>query len=199
MVASAPRNWATMRPSWMTPTRSARARISSRLEEISSTATPWSRTSTSSCQTNWVAPMSRPRVGRAPPGERLALLLAEDRVLGDQHLQDHAAGVAVLGDVGDAMLAPGAHVGPGQLVVVQVDPAGVGRDQPDQGLDQLGLAVALDPGQPVDLRAAHVQVEPGHQLLACDRDPEVLDLEHGFPWAGLALDPAQQHRAADHH
>src|SRR5215217_9549458 len=65
MVASAPRNWATMRPSWMTPTRSARARISSRLEEISSTATPSSRASTSSCQMNWVAPMSRPRVGWA--------------------------------------------------------------------------------------------------------------------------------------
>src|SRR4029453_4898227 len=65
MVASAPRNWATMRPSWMTPIRSARARISSRLEEMSSTATPSSRASTSSCQTNWMAPMSRPRVGWA--------------------------------------------------------------------------------------------------------------------------------------
>src|SRR4029450_8714665 len=158
MVASAPRNWATMRPSWMTPIRSARARISSRLEEISSTATPSSRASTRPCQTNWVAPMSRPRVGwaaisslellsnsrprtsfcwlppdraeagggtlgaltrepraqrdrpapdglqveQAPPGERLALRLAQDRVLADQLLQDHAAGVAVLGDVGQA-------------------------------------------------------------------------------------------------
>ena len=74
-----------------------------------------------------------------------------------------------------------------------------GDGQADQGLDQLGLAVALDPGQPVDLRAAHVQVEPGQQLLAPDDDPQVLDLEHRPAGGGLALDPAQQHRAADHH
>jgi hypothetical protein len=77
--------------------------------------------------------------------------------------------------------------------------ARVGDGQADKGLDQLGLAVALDPGQAVDLRAAHVQVEPGQHVLAPRDHPDVLDLEHRLPGGRLALDPPQQHRPADHH
>jgi hypothetical protein len=76
--------------------------------------------------------------------------MAEDAVLPQRGLQQQAVPVAVLGDVADAVLAPLAGGGVGDVGAVEGDGARVGVAHAHDGLDQFGLAVALDPGDAED-------------------------------------------------
>ena len=82
LVGLAPRHSATMRPSYITSTRSVSARISLSSAETSSTARPLSRSARSWPWMNSVAPTSTPRVGcSAISSRRLVREFARDHDL----------------------------------------------------------------------------------------------------------------------
>ena len=66
-------------------------------------------------------------------------------------------GVAILGDVADAGLAPLAHRPMGDVVIHQRDRSGGDLVGADDRPDQLGLTVALDPGDADDLASVHLE------------------------------------------
>ena len=70
---------------------------------------------------------------------------------------DEAVVRAVLGDVADAGVEALARAVLGDVLAVERDLAGVGLDQPEQRLGQLGLAVALDAGDAEDLAGPHLE------------------------------------------
>ncbi len=115
-----------------------------------------------------VADDPRPRlaVDRVPVhadavGEGRRVVAVEHGVLGDAEVLDHAGALAVLGDVGDARrwrsraLARVMSLRRRKVTVPAGDAAQAG-----ERLDQLGLAVALDPGDADDLAGADVKSTP---------------------------------------
>src|SRR3546814_4625824 len=71
--------------------------------------------------------------------------------LADAELGHEAVVSAVLGHIADAGLETLASAVAGDVLAVEQDLSGVRLDQAEQRLDQLGLSVALDPGDPDDL------------------------------------------------
>ena len=78
---------------------------------------------------------------------------------------------------------------------LELDRAGVGRAEPDQGLGQLALTVALDAGHTEDLAGSNLEVDAVQLALA--REPP--DAKHRFADLDRRLLEPEQHRAADHH
>src|SRR5436305_1206871 len=95
----------------------------------------------------------RPPVMRSPTSSPLAVVDAEDRVLGEVEVEHQTAPLAVLRDVGDPPLLALARRKTGDLHPDELDPPAdpLLRHQPGERLDELGLAVALDPGDAHDL------------------------------------------------
>ena len=116
-----------------------------------------------------VSARAPPRSIQRPRDVRRPGLVAEDPVLPERRLQQQTLAVPVLGDVADPGLAPVPGGQPGDVPLAEPDGAG-GRAQAHDRVDQLGLAVALDPGD-----AEH--------LAGVDRQRDVL--EHG-PAVGRA-------------
>src|SRR2546426_12526633 len=79
------------------------------------------------------------------------VVVAEDHVFPPRHRQGDAAAVAVFRNVRDAHQADGAGRGVRDVAPVDQQPAPCDATQADQGLDQLGLAVALYARDAVDL------------------------------------------------
>ena len=77
--------------------------------------------------------------------------MAEDPVLPQRRLEQQAVAVAVLGNVGDAALAALARVPAGDVTFAEHDASRLGSTHAHDRLDELGLPVALDSGQPDDL------------------------------------------------
>ena len=198
----------TIRPSYITAIRSARANTSSSSVETMITAVPLSRSAMIRLWMNSIEPTSTPRVGCEAistlsgagqlPGDDDLLLVAarqrrrpaspwtgcgcrtprsaasafvaiaprlsamplenssrlvevEDEVLAHGERADVPVVRAVLGDVADAVLEALPRAVLADVRAVEPDLAGGGLDQPEQRLDQLGLAVALDAGDAEDL------------------------------------------------
>ena len=85
------------------------------------------------------------------------------------------------------------------LFAVDADMAGDRIAQARDRLGKLGLAVAIDPGQPQDLARLDREADAGHRLdAAVALDPEILDLEQRpADGRGRALD-VEHHVAPDH-
>src|SRR5690606_35652492 len=83
-------------------------------------------------------------------------LVAEHAVLPERRLQQQAVAVAVLGDVADAGLAAAQRGPGGDVVAVEAEAAARLADAHD-GLDELGLAVALDARDADDLALADLE------------------------------------------
>ena len=106
-------------------------------------------------------------------------VVVEREVLGEREVEDEPAGMAVLGDVPD----PGVV---GHLAGRRVLELTPGDDHPPRGsvaepgecVDQLGLAVVVDPGDPDDLAGANLEGDASDLLdPAVVEHVEVLDLE----------------------
>ena len=91
------------------------------------------------------------------------------------------------------------RVGRGDVGAVELDAAGGGSPQPDDGLDQLGLPVALDPGDGDDLAGADVEGHVGDgQLVALVADAEVRHAQHHVRRCRLAAIDHELHVPPDH-
>ena len=102
------------------------------------------------------AGVDAPDVEPAALGQRRLVVLAQRQVLGQREVEHQPAQVAVLGDVRHAGVAGVAHAPPGHLLArrsLMLPDDGVA--QAGDRLDQLVLAVAVDPGERHDLAAAH--------------------------------------------
>ena len=108
--------------------------------------------------------------------------------------------MAVLGDVRDACRGGRLDALAGDVATVDDDTARGRRTQARDRLDQLLLAVAVDPGDRHDLAAADGQRHPvdGHQV-AVVADLELLDREDRLLGLRGLLLHRQKHVAADHH
>ncbi len=132
-------------------------------------------------------------------GERLPVVRVEDEVLGHRERPDEAVFGAVLRHVGDARPQPGARCRARQVVAVQRDRAGRGGPQPHQRLAQLGLPVALHPGDAQDLPGPHVERQPVHQGPAVvAAHGQVGDPQHGLARLGRRLADPELDVPADH-
>src|SRR5690606_35913778 len=110
---------------------------------------------------------ARRPVHPGPPGIGWLRLVAEHRVLPQRGVEQQPAPVAVLGYVAEPRLAPPANRPVGDVDAVQLDATGARLAQTEQGLDELGLAVALDAGHADDLAPADRDVD------AVDHGPTV--------------------------
>ena len=71
--------------------------------------------------------------------------------------------------------------------------------QPGHRVDQLGLAVPVDAGDPDDLPGAHLERDAAHLLdPAVVEDAQAVDAEQRLSGVGGVLSDAQQDVAADH-
>ena len=109
--------------------------------------------------------------------------------------------VPVLGDVAHAHETALADGGVGDVLALERDPAARGGLQPGQGVDELGLAVAVDARDADDLARADLEgdVLDGAVLMDLGGDRQVLDgqnLAAGVQWA---LFHVEIDIAADHH
>ena len=122
------------------------------------------------------------------------VLIAQDQVVGHGHVQDQAAGLAVLGDKADAALFA---LGDGQLgdvLAVQQDAAGGGADDPGHQLGDLLLSAVVDAGQAEDLSLADLEADVVEPVPVGD----MVELQHDLvPDMGIV--PPLQHQVAPHH
>ena len=115
-----------------------------------------------------------------PAGVVVAAVEVEDEVLPHPERADVAVVGAVLGDVADAVVEALARTVLADVAALEEDLAGVGLDQSQQRLDQLGLAVALDAGDPEDLAGAGLEGDVLDDLVAARVDDgDVADVEDG--------------------
>src|SRR6185437_16583484 len=81
-----------------------------------------------------------------------------------------------------------------------LDRAALEAAQAGEGVDQLGLAVAVDARDPDDLPRPHVERDAPHLLQAAVvENVQVLDCEQRLPGCRGWLLDAEQDLAADHH
>ena len=107
--------------------------------------------------------------------------------------------VAVLRDVGDALLGPLADGQVGDVLSIEPDGAGVDLHHAVDGVGKLGLAVAGDAGHGEDLAAADLEGHVLHHVeLGAVLDGEVLHLQDDVLEAALGLVGLEVHLAADH-
>ena len=105
----------------------------------------------------------------------------------------------VLGDVADAVgqALPGALSA--DVLSLERHPAGGRRHQPEQGLDQLGLAVPLYAGDAEDLPASHVERDTvDHGVPAVVDHGEVVDHQDDVVGCPVGLVDGELDRSADH-
>ena len=134
-----------------------------------------------------------------PAGELLLAEQVEHQVLAHAEAADVAVVGAVLGDVADPALQALARPVPGDLLAVEEHPSLVGAHEAQQRLDQLGLPVALDPGDPEDLTGPGLEGDVLDHLVAADVDDrDVLGAQHRRAGLGLGLVDGQLDRASDH-
>jgi len=81
----------------------------------------------------------------------LGVVAVEHQVLGDVECENQAEPLTVLRDVGDVGIVHRTGRGQGHVDSIELDVTAQRIDEPGERLDQLGLAVALDPGDPNDL------------------------------------------------
>src|SRR3546814_12337472 len=94
---------------------------------------------------------------RAGVRELRAAVEVEDEVLADAELGHEAVVSAVLGHIADAGIETLASAVAGDVLAVEQALSGVRLDQAEQRLDQLGLSVALAPGEPDELAGPDLQ------------------------------------------
>src|SRR3990170_6953472 len=139
---------------------------------------------------------------QAEPAEAGVLRLAdvgEDEVLGQGEVEHETVALAILRDVPEPGVQRSArarvrHVLPG-------DDDAAPRRMADAGnrVDELRLAVAVDPGDADDLAAAHLERDaPDGLEPAVVEDAQALHLEQDLPRARRALLHLQEHLATDH-
>ncbi len=127
-------------------------------------------------------------------------MVAQDDVLREVELQHQPAAMPVLGHVRDPRRdrATGAVVR--DVAAQQLDGSGLRPSQADDGLDQLRLPVAADPGDAQDLAAAHLEPHALDGLqLAVVVDPQVAHLQRHLFRGSRGLLHREHHVAAHHH
>ena len=129
------------------------------------------------------------------PGELGVVLAPEHRVLPQRHVEDEALLVPVLGDVAHPGVADVEHRAPRDRRPLELDRAGCRRAQPDQGLRQLALPVALDAGHTQDLPRVDLETHAVQLPLA----GEVLDPQDRLADLHRRLLEPEQHGPAHHH
>ena len=103
------------------------------------------------------------------------------------------------GNVPDSLVESLARRVARDVLAGDLDHAALGLRQPGERVDQLGLAVAVDPGDADDLSRAHLErdVANGRQP-ALVEDIEVLHLEQGLPGLGRLLVHLEEDLPPDH-
>ena len=99
-----------------------------------------------------------------PLREWLLVVAVEHHVVGDREGTDQPVAIAVLGHVADAEIGDGPRVRAGDVVVAEHDGAGHRRPHAGDRLDELSLAVALDPGDAEDLTRPDGEAEGSDRL-----------------------------------
>src|SRR5206468_3833477 len=87
-----------------------------------------------------------------------AAVVFQEQVVGDGELEDDGFGVTVFGDVGEAIDAP-ANGFCGGVLGGDVDGAGGDFFCADDGLDEVGLSVAVDAGDADDFTGMDIEGE----------------------------------------
>ena len=132
----------------------------------------------------------------------LRLLKAlQNEVLLQRKVQNQAMLVSILGNVAHARVAAVANGRVGDVVAAEGDLAAGGLFKPRQGVDQIGLAVAVDACDAYDLARARGERNVLHSvvLVQAGGHPQILHLEHGLGGPGGAFLHHQLHGAAHHH
>src|SRR5713101_4059619 len=90
--------------------------------------------------------------------------------------------------------------GPGDVLAPDPDLTAARTPQAGESVDQLGLAVAVHPGEADDLPGTHVERDSAHGAeAAIVEDAEVLDFEQRLARGSRFLFDTQQDLAAHHH
>ena len=127
------------------------------------------RSTACGCRTRSTSPvgllLDHAPVHQRPAAERLVVVAGERDVLEHREVLDHPVALAVLGDVGDAVLR-GAGAGTAWVMSVPASaPPRLRAEQPDERLDQLGLPVALHAGDADELAGVHARTTRGRASL----------------------------------
>ncbi len=110
---------------------------------------------------------------------RLVVVRVEHDVLAHGEAEHQPTALAVLGDVGDARSVHLARRRGGEVLALDPDVAGEWRAEPSDRLDEFGLTVALDTGDPDDLAGPDLELDTLDGLLvAIVEHDEVVDVEH---------------------
>src|SRR5674476_1224304 len=135
-----------------------------------------------------------------PLGKRRLVEDVEDQVLGDGEASHQSVVRTVFGNVANPARENLVDAFVGDVIAVYANPSRGESSKADQGLRQLGLAVALDPGDGVDLARANRKADVVHDDLARLIDhSQRFDLQDRLTGCRDALVHRQQHGAAHHH
>ena len=85
------------------------------------------------------------------------VVVVQGDVLGEREVEHEPAALAVLRDVAEPRVEAVAAALVGDVLVADLDPARRDPAQAGERVDQLGLAVAVDAGDPDDLAAADLE------------------------------------------
>lgn len=129
--------------------------------------------------------------------------VAEDAVLPERGLQQQSVPVAVLGDDGHPVLAALARRRAGDVRTVQREGARVEGPHAHDGVDQFGLAVALDAGDAehlalVDGEGDAVEHGTHHPVRVGGGQPQPVDVQHRRLGDGRLAGLRRRQLAADH-
>ena len=146
------------------------------------------------------AGMHPPPVNLHAGGDAFVIIAVQHHILGDCEFADHPRFVAILGNMGNPHTVALADAGAGDVLSGKADLAGGHRGQPGNGLDKLGLAVALDTGDADNLAAMNRQVDIDKTgILGIVEKTDPGKVEHGITRGGFAAANGKADRPADHH
>ena len=125
---------------------------------------------------------------RRTTGERAREAAVEHQVLGDRELGDQPVLLAVFGHEADAGVEHVAHRGADEFAAAELDRAEDAGAQAEDRLGELGLTVALHPGDGEDLARADLEADVVEQTDAAGVEHgEALDHERDLARLGGAL------------
>ena len=133
-------------------------------------------------------------------GDAVIIIAVQHHVLGDGEIADHARFVAILGNMRDAHAVALAHARAGDVPSGESDLAGGHRRQSGDGLDKLGLAIALDAGDADNLAAMNAQIDIGKTgVPGAVEQADPGKSQHGVARRGVAAIDREAYRSANHH